>query len=83
MRVWGKDGMTWPNIVAGGSAKTKASMAHTTERLGHPFATVTLTVGAHGLLLATGVPQEKVKATGAGVGNTHVLRRKGCGGGWS
>ncbi len=49
MRVWGKDGMTWPNIIAGGSAETKASVALATERLGHPFATVMLTVGARGL----------------------------------
>jgi hypothetical protein len=49
MRVWGKDGMTWPDIVAGGSAKTEARGRLATECSGHPFATVMLTVGAGGL----------------------------------
>jgi hypothetical protein len=40
MRVWGKAGMTWPNIVAGGSVETEASMALATEHSGHLFATV-------------------------------------------
>jgi hypothetical protein len=39
--------MTWPNIVAGGSTETEASVALVTEHSGHPFATVTLMVGAH------------------------------------
>jgi hypothetical protein len=45
----GKDGMTWPNIVAGGRAETEARLALVTEHSGHPFATVTLMVGARGL----------------------------------
>ena len=49
MRVWGKDSMTWTNIIAEGSAETNASVAVATERSGHPFATVTPTVGARGL----------------------------------
>jgi hypothetical protein len=49
MMVCGKDGMTWPNIVAGGSTETEASMALATECSEHLFATVTLTVGARGL----------------------------------
>jgi hypothetical protein len=49
MRVWGKDGMTRPGIVAGGSMETKASMTLATEHSGHPFATVMPTVGARGL----------------------------------
>ena len=49
MRVRGKDGMTWPDIVAGGSVETKASVALATERSGHPFATLMPTVGARGL----------------------------------
>jgi hypothetical protein len=49
MRVWGKDGMTWSNIVAGGSTETKASAALAAEHFGHPFATVMPTVGARGL----------------------------------
>jgi hypothetical protein len=49
MRVWGKVGMTWPDIVAGGSTETKASVALATEHSGHPLATVMLTVGARGL----------------------------------
>jgi hypothetical protein len=39
IRVWGKDGITWPNIVAGGQAETKARVALATERSGHPLAT--------------------------------------------
>jgi hypothetical protein len=49
MRVWGRDGMTWPDIIAGGSAETKASVALATECSGHPFAMVMPTVGARGL----------------------------------
>ncbi len=49
MRVQGKDGMTWPDIVAGGSTKTEASMELATEHSGHLFATVTPMVGARGL----------------------------------
>jgi hypothetical protein len=49
MRVWGKDGMTWPHNVAGGSVGTKAIVALATERSGHLFATVMPTVGARGL----------------------------------
>jgi hypothetical protein len=45
MRVWGKDSMTWPDIVAGGSAETEARVALATECSGHPFATVPSTVG--------------------------------------
>ncbi len=48
-RVWGKDGMTWPNIVAGGSTETKASMAFAIEHSGHPLVTLTPTVSARGL----------------------------------
>jgi hypothetical protein len=59
MRVWGKEGITWPNIVDWGSAGTDARVALATECLGHLLATVMLTVGAGGLLLATGMPQEK------------------------
>jgi hypothetical protein len=49
MRVWGKDGMTWPDIVDGGSAETDARVALAMECLGSPLATVMLTVEAHGL----------------------------------
>jgi hypothetical protein len=49
MRVWEKEGMTWPDIVAGGSAEMEARVALATECLGHPLATVTPTVGARGL----------------------------------
>ncbi len=48
MRVRGKEGMTWPNIVDGGSAGTEARVALATECLGHLLATVMLTVGARG-----------------------------------
>jgi hypothetical protein len=59
MRVWGKAGVTWPGIIDGGSAETDARVALASECLGHPLATVMLTVGAHGLKLAMGAPQEK------------------------
>ncbi len=49
MRVWEKEGMTWPGIVDGGRAVTNARVALVTEFLGHPLATVTLSVGARGL----------------------------------
>ncbi len=49
MRVWGKDGMTWPNILTGGSAEMEARVALAMECSGHPFVTATLTVGACGL----------------------------------
>jgi hypothetical protein len=49
MRVWGKEGMTWPNIVDGGSAGTDARVALAMECLRHPLATVMLTVETRGL----------------------------------
>jgi hypothetical protein len=48
IRVWGEDGMTWPDIVARGSVETKASMALATERSGPSFATVMPTVSQRG-----------------------------------
>jgi hypothetical protein len=49
MRVWGKEGMTWPAIIDGGSAGMEARVALAMECLGHPLATMMLTVGARGL----------------------------------
>jgi hypothetical protein len=49
MRVWEKEDMTLPGIVAGGSTETEARVALATECLGHPLATVMPTVGACGL----------------------------------
>ncbi len=49
MWEWGKYGMTWPDIVAGGSAEIEASVALAAECSGHPCATVMSTVGARGL----------------------------------
>ncbi len=49
MWVWGKEGMTWPAIVDGGSAVMEARVVLAVECSGHPLATVTLTVGARGL----------------------------------
>jgi hypothetical protein len=59
MRVWGKEGMTCPAIVDGGSAGMEARVALAMECSGHPLATVMLTVGACGLASATGVLGEK------------------------
>jgi hypothetical protein len=61
MRVWGKEGMTWPDIIDGGSVGMEARVALGTECLGHPLATMTLTVGACGLELAMGAPHKKSK----------------------
>jgi hypothetical protein len=49
MRVWGKEDMTLPDIVAGGSAETETRVALAMECLGHPLATLMPTVGARGL----------------------------------
>jgi hypothetical protein len=49
MSVWGKEGMTWPDIVDGGSMGMEAKVVLVMECLGHPLATVVLTVGARGL----------------------------------
>jgi hypothetical protein len=49
MRVWGKEGITWPGIVDGGSAEMDARLALATGCSGHLLATMTLTVGARGL----------------------------------
>jgi hypothetical protein len=49
MRVWGKEGMTWPDIVDKGSVGTEDRVVLATECLGHPLATVMLTVRARGL----------------------------------
>ena len=59
MRVWGKEGITWPCIAAGGSDGAEARVALATECLGRPFATQTPTVGALGLRFATGAPGAK------------------------
>ncbi len=48
IRVWGKEGMIWPAIVDGRNVETEARVALATECLGHPLATMTLTVEARG-----------------------------------
>ncbi len=76
MRVWGKEGITWPCITAGGSNGAEARVALATERLGQPFATRMPTVGALGLRSVTGaLPRGKVKNTGTRVGNASVGER--------
>ncbi len=59
MRVWGKEGMTWPCMAAGGREGTEASVALATDFTGSPFATRTQTVGASGLRFDTGALDEK------------------------
>jgi hypothetical protein len=39
MREWEKEGMTWPDIAAGGRADAEESVALATECSGLPFAT--------------------------------------------
>jgi hypothetical protein len=55
MRVWGKEGITWPYITAGGRDGTEARVALATDLSERPFATRTPTEGAFGLRFATGV----------------------------
>ena len=59
MRVWGKEGMMWPCMAAGGREGTKGSVALATDLSGSPFATWTQTVGASGLRFATGALDKK------------------------
>ncbi len=59
MRVWGKEGMTWPCMAAEGREGTKASVALATDLSGSPFATLTQTVGDCGLRFATGALDKK------------------------
>ncbi len=47
MRLWGKEGMTWLDIVDRGSAGTEARVALAMECLEHTLATVMLTGGCH------------------------------------
>jgi hypothetical protein len=54
MRVWGKVGITWPCIAAGGRDGTIARVTLATDILERPFATRTLTKGAFGLQFASG-----------------------------
>jgi hypothetical protein len=54
MRVWGKEGITWPCIAAGGRDGTEARVALATDLSGRPFATQTPTEGAFGLRFAMG-----------------------------
>ena len=59
MRVWGKEGMMWPCMAAGGREGTKASVALATNLSISPFATRTQTVGASGLRFDMGALDEK------------------------
>ena len=59
MREWGKVGITWPCIAAGGRDGAEARVALATDRSGRPFATRTPTVGALWLRFATGAPGAK------------------------
>ncbi len=59
MRVWGKEGITWPCIAAGGRDGTEASVALATDLLGKPFATWTPMEGAPRLRLEMGASGAK------------------------
>jgi hypothetical protein len=54
MRVWGKEGIMWPCIAAGGRDGADARVALATDLTERPFATWTPTAGAHGFRLKTG-----------------------------
>jgi hypothetical protein len=49
VKVWGKLGMTCPDVAAGGRTVADARVALATKRLGQPLITRTPTVGAWGL----------------------------------
>jgi hypothetical protein len=53
-RVWGKEGITWPCIAAGGRDGTEARVALATDLSGRPFATWTPMERAFGFRFATG-----------------------------
>ena len=59
MRVWGKEGITWPCMAAGSRDGAEARVALTTDRSGRLVATRTPTMGANGLRLATGASGAK------------------------
>jgi hypothetical protein len=59
MRVWGKKGITWPCIAAGGKDGAEAKVMLATVLSGRLFATRTPTQGAFGLILAMGAPGTK------------------------
>jgi hypothetical protein len=69
--------MIWPDIIAGGSAETKASVALATECSGSVCYRDT-NGWCTWVVVGNGCAARKVEATGSGgVGNTRVLRRKG------
>ncbi len=59
MRVWGKEGITYPCIAAGGRDGTEARVALATDLSGRLFATRTPMEGALGLRLAMGAVGKK------------------------
>jgi hypothetical protein len=76
MRVWGKEGMTWPAIVDGGSAGTEARVALATECSGHPLVYRDADSWGTWFVVGNRGATREVEAAGARVGNTHVLMRK-------
>ncbi len=54
MRVWGKEGIMWPCIAAGGRDGADARVALATDLTERPFATWTPMAGAHRFTLKTG-----------------------------
>jgi hypothetical protein len=71
MRVWGKVGITWPCIAAGGRDGAEARVALATDLSGRPFATRCLVVK-----ICHGCAGHGVEATGTRVGNASVGGRK-------
>ena len=59
MRVWGKEGITYPYIASAGRDGTDAKVALATDLSGRPFATWTPIVGVWLLQLATGASGAK------------------------
>ncbi len=76
IRVWGKEGITWPCMAAGGRYGTEVSVALATDFSGRPFTTLMPMVGACGLRLERGALGANSEATGAGVSNASTGRMK-------
>jgi hypothetical protein len=78
MRVWGKEGITWPCIAAGGRDRAEARVALATdhrllrEAVGYPNPYG----GSSWVEIGNGRSRRKIESTGARVGNASVGRRK-------
>ncbi len=80
MRVRGKEGMTWPNIVAEASAETDARVALAMQLFRTSIGYRDADSEGTWVEVGNGGTARQVEVTGARVGDTCVLMRKGLGG---